>query len=86
MYPFRVCPFFCFVCVFVCDELTIKTRTTNSVAGNIARDNAKNLKIEEYNALFGVSEEKEESKPCKYSSPSYMSHGLNTFNNNDYDY
>lgn len=26
------------------------------VAGNIARDNAKNLRIEEYNALFGVSE------------------------------
>ncbi|CAB1100707.1 unnamed protein product [Ectocarpus sp. CCAP 1310/34] len=27
-----------------------------SVAGNIARDNAKDLKIGEYNALFGVSE------------------------------
>lgn len=25
-----------------------------SIAGNIARDNAKNLKIDEYNALFGV--------------------------------
>ncbi|CAN0153840.1 unnamed protein product [Scytosiphon promiscuus] len=29
---------------------------SNGVAGNIARDNAKNLKIEEYNALFGVTE------------------------------
>lgn len=26
------------------------------VAGNIAKDNAKNLRIEEYNALFGVTE------------------------------
>lgn len=31
------------------------------VAGNIARDNAKNLKIEEYNALFGVTEDAPES-------------------------
>ncbi|CAN0154117.1 unnamed protein product [Ectocarpus fasciculatus] len=31
--------------------------SSNGVAGNIARDNAKDLKIGEYNALFGVSEE-----------------------------
>ncbi|CAM9886740.1 unnamed protein product [Ectocarpus sp. 12 AP-2014] len=30
--------------------------SSNGVAGNIARDNAKDLKIGEYNALFGVSE------------------------------
>lgn len=33
------------------------------VAGNIARDNAKNLRIEEYNALFGVSEAEESPVP-----------------------
>lgn len=33
----------------------------NSVAGNIARDNAKNLKIEEYNELFGVTEEQSDA-------------------------
>eukprot|EP00752_Nemacystus_decipiens_P018364 g16475.t1 len=30
--------------------------SSQGVAGNIAKDNAKNLRIEEYNALFGVSE------------------------------
>lgn len=52
-------------------------RFNNSVAGNIARDNAKDLKIGEYNALFGVSEGASDSsgggdsKPCATSSYPY---------------
>lgn len=44
-------------CATKCCRLTFRRR----VAGNIARDNAKNLKIEEYNALFGVTEDAPES-------------------------
>lgn len=39
----------------------ILCRRNNSVAGNITRDDAKNLRIEEYNALFGMTEGDSES-------------------------